>query len=207
MSSLQLLSNCIKLNTHLITDVIDIIISYINVTITTYVDSNTYAAYKCLGDNYYTKRYILYKNLKPVINVGTFAIAYINYSPVLIYTHMDTVYIVTMDNQLLNSIKLYTVFISMLIDNNNLILHGNDTHVYIYTINTNYTLTLISIIDTMENVLIAKKSQILVKFHRVISSINYNGIITQIALTDTPGIFEWNGIDCTITNNRLTASY
>ena len=59
----------------------------------------------------------------------------------------------------------------------------------------------------MENVLIAKNSQILVKFHRVISSINYNGIITQIALTDTPCIFEWNGIDCTITNNRLTASY
>ena len=203
---MQLLTNCLIQNTPLISDVISIIIHYLDSVITTYIDSDTHPAYKYLNDNYYIRRHLLYRNLKPICSADTFVITSINYLVVIIYIYDTSVYFIDIDSTLINSIKLYTKFISINVDGNYLILTSK-LNIYIYTISDNYTLTLQSLINTADNVLIAKDKHILLKFRREITSIDHNGVLTPIGFLHASGTFEWHGITITIDVNKLTAIY
>lgn len=200
------LTNCLIQNTPLPTDVISIITSYLDIVITTYIDSDAHPAYKYLNDNYYIRRHLLYRNLNIICSADTFVITSINYLVVIIYIYDTNVYFIDIDGTLINSIKLYTKFTSITIDGNYLIL-ASKLNIYIYTISDDYTLTLESVINTADTVLIAKDKHILLKFRREITSIDHNGVLTPIGFLHASDTFEWHGINITIDVNKLTATY
>jgi hypothetical protein len=179
------------------------------------MNSSLNDSYKHLKNIYHTKYNKLYRNIDVIYECDSFTIAKINNITLLIISwnkHLKIINIST--NEELRNINIYDRVNSIQIDENNIIINTYSSQIYVYSVDKDFNLELISHIPIIGNLLIAKESYILIKKNNTILETDYNNIIGKTYIITGEFQFTWRDINISITPNNsifrdwiLTAEY